>query len=128
MELKILHLPMLSKWYLMVESLTKTEEYRAITPHWCKRLLICKDSTKKFDWDSYFKSHNINEVVEKIQEGLKSGDFTLKFYDTVKFSYGYTRRVMYFNLKSIHIGEGKEAWGAEPNVKYFVLSLGEKVC
>ena len=38
-EVKILHLPQKAKWYIMQESGEKPEEYREITPYWCKRLL-----------------------------------------------------------------------------------------
>lgn len=38
-EVKILHLPLKAKWFKMQESGEKPEEYREITPYWCKRLL-----------------------------------------------------------------------------------------
>lgn len=36
---KILHLPLKAKWYNMIESGEKTEEYREIKDYWLKRLL-----------------------------------------------------------------------------------------
>ena len=38
-EMKTLHLPLKAKWYEMIESGVKTEEYREIKPYWMKRLL-----------------------------------------------------------------------------------------
>lgn len=36
--MRLLHLPLKAKWYDMIESGKKTEEYRAITEYWKKRL------------------------------------------------------------------------------------------
>ena len=35
--MKILNLPLKAKWYKMIESGIKTEEYREIKPYWIKR-------------------------------------------------------------------------------------------
>lgn len=37
--MKILHLPLKAKWYDMIESGKKTEEYREIKGYWQKRLV-----------------------------------------------------------------------------------------
>ena len=36
---KVLVLPLKEKWYRMIESGIKTEEYRELTPYWCNRIL-----------------------------------------------------------------------------------------
>jgi len=41
--MKILHLTLKKKWFDMISSGVKKEEYREIKPYWCKRL------NKKFD-------------------------------------------------------------------------------
>ena len=38
-NVKILHLPLKAKWYDMQECGEKPEEYREVTPYWCKRFL-----------------------------------------------------------------------------------------
>ena len=38
-NVKILHLPLKAKWYLMQESGEKTEEYREYNEYWYKRLI-----------------------------------------------------------------------------------------
>lgn len=87
-KLKILHLPLKAKWYKMIESGVKTEEYREIKPYWTKRFINgC--------------SH-------------------------VKFSYGYTKRTMTFEVVSITIGKGKPEWGA-PVEDVFKIKLGKRI-
>ena len=38
-EAKILHIPIKKKWFDMIKSGEKKEEYREITKHWCSRLV-----------------------------------------------------------------------------------------
>lgn len=38
---RILYLPLKKKWYEMIESGYKTEEYREIKPYWIKRIGLC---------------------------------------------------------------------------------------
>lgn len=38
--MKTLHLPLKAKWYEMIESGVKTEDYREIKPYWTKRIGI----------------------------------------------------------------------------------------
>lgn len=85
--MKILHLPLKAKWYEMIESGVKTEDYREIKPYWTKRIGIM---------------------------------------DAVKFSYGYTKRTMMFECRSITIGRGKPEWGA-PAEDVFIIKLGNRV-
>jgi hypothetical protein len=42
--MKTLHLPLKAKWYEMIESGVKTEEYREIKPYWIIRLVNIKIS------------------------------------------------------------------------------------
>ena len=88
--MKVLHLPLKAKWYEMIESGVKKEEYREVKPYWLKRLA----------------------------EG--------QIYTHVKFSYGYTKRVMTFEIESITMGTGKIEWGA-PTEDVFVIRLGKRV-
>jgi len=39
-----IHLFLKSKWYDMIASGIKTEEYREIKPYWCKRILCLKQN------------------------------------------------------------------------------------
>ena len=105
--MKILHLNLKAKWYDMIESGIKKEEYREIKPFWEKRL--------------FEKFQHIDENGETVYTKIA------KDYDVVKFIYGYTKRSMMFKLDNIVINTGNPDWGAEEGVKYFVIKLGERI-
>lgn len=94
--IKMLHLPLKAKWYNMTESGEKPEEYREITPYWCKRLLVYQDT-----------------VVDAIA--------FRKDYTHVCFRYGYTKRCMVRRIDEITIGFGKTEWGAPADRVVFII-------
>jgi len=49
MNKKILHLTLKKKWFDMIKSGQKKEEYREIKDHWIKRLHFDAQDTKPFD-------------------------------------------------------------------------------
>lgn len=103
--MKTLHLPLKAKWYEMIESGVKTEEYRIQSDYWFKRLTHFLDD----DFD------------------ITKGDLVgIKHFDLVKFSYGYTRRTMTYEIESITIGKGKREWGA-PEENVFIIKLGKRL-
>ena len=97
MDLKLV---LKKKWYDMIESGVKLEEYRDIKPHWTTRLVEAIVDTPKF-----------------------------KDIETVTFYLGYAknRPEMQFRVKGVHIGYGKQEWGAEVGKNYYVISLGERI-
>ena len=115
-EMKTLHLPLKAQWYEMIESGVKTEEYREIKPYWIKRL--CDDWVSR---DRFIDCMN-NCCINCIQTKL----YNLYKYDAVKFSYGYTKRTMTFEIESITIGKGNPEWGA-PTEEVFIIKLGKRV-
>lgn len=99
MEEKTLYLPLKKKWYEMIESGEKPEEYRENKLYWCRRLY------NDGDWrTSEFK------------------DFT-----HVVFSYGYTRRRMKWQIKKILKKFGNPTWGAPEDKMVITIVLGERV-
>lgn len=52
--------------------------------------------------------------------------YNLYKYDAVKFSYGYTKRTMTFEINSIAVGNGNSSWGA-PTEIVFIIKLGKRV-
>lgn len=100
-EQKILDLPLKAKWYLMQESGEKPEEYREITPYWCKRLL----GTDR---------PSIAQLHRKISCNGKG-------YTHVRLRYGYTKRTFTHKIDSITIGFGKPEWGAPTDKKVFII-------
>ena len=111
-----LFLPLKAKWYDMIESGEKEEEYREIKPYWIKRLV---------DPSGFYSVPT--------EEDVKSEEFKSLCFDPFKpfckviFSYGYTKRRMTFECKGIDIDTGIQEWGAEPNKKYFVIKLGRRL-
>lgn len=111
--MKTLHLTLKKKWFDMIASGEKTEEYREIKKHWVQR--ICDE-----------------------HEGMMGGDFmdahtvcayTFRQFDAVVFCNGYSggAPLMSFRNPTISIDTGNPEWGAEPGKKYFVIKLGERV-
>ena len=100
-EVKILHLPLKAKWFKMQESGEKPEEYREITPYWCKRLL--GRETALFSYRNNYQSCNV------------------KGYTHVCFRYGYTQRCIIRRIDSITIGRGNPEWGAPTDRDVFII-------
>lgn len=113
---KTLHLPLKAKWYEMIESGVKTEEYREIKPYWVKRLLK--------DFPVYWRiTLNISTITNDFS--AFEGKELHPVYTHVKFSYGYTKRTMTFEIESITIGKGNPEWGA-PTEEVFIIKLGKR--
>lgn len=99
---KTLHLVLKKKWWDMIDSGVKTEEYRDIKPYYKKRL-----------------------------GGLILDEFGYVFagfrhYDYVCFHKGYTANTMTFEIESISFGKGKPEWGA-PKEEVFIIKLGKRL-
>lgn len=103
---KILYLPLKKEWYEMIERGVKTEEYREIKPYWSKRLT---------GYD-----HPLFSIRKGYQQANQNG------YTHVKFSYGYTKRTMTFEIERITIGAGNPKWGA-PTEFVFIIKLGKRI-
>ncbi len=101
--MKPLKLTLKKKWYDMILSGEKTEEYRDIKMYWASRLMGGFPST-----------FGINMV---------NPDF--KNFSYVQFTNGYRAdsRTMLREVYSISIGEGRPEWGAEVGKKYFIIKL-----
>ena len=96
---KTLHLNLKRKWFDLIKSGEKKEEYRERKEYWNIRL-------------------GMSDLIEYPE---------LYEFDSVTFSNGYAKNRDQFKieLKEISIGEGNPDWGAIPGKKYFVLELGE---
>lgn len=109
----MLILPIKKKWFDMILSGEKKEEYREIKPYWTKRLL---KSDIKFD-------------IEKLQNTLRKQNSYLD--RTVIFRNGYSSNSPSIKcMVSINIGFGKPEWGAEVGIEYYVLKIlsVEEIC
>lgn len=94
--MKILHLTLKKKWFDMILSGKKKEEYREAKSYWATRLMTDPD-------DGVFKS-----------------------FDIVRFTHGYGKGRPTFEIecKDIDFGFGKREWGANGD-KTFIIKLGK---
>ena len=105
---KKLHLVLKHKWYAMIASGVKREEYRMPTEYWTKRL-----------------TYNGHEDVAWKLYGF-SNQLKFKEYDSVVFHDGYTSVTQEFEIVSISFGNGDPKLGA-PNHKCFIIKLGNPI-
>lgn len=112
MGVRNLHLTLTKRWFDMILSGEKTEEYREIKRHWIVQLLSNRE---------YLTDKNDIDGIGGI------GGVRFKHPDTITFRNGYSKNAptMTVECKGIKIGEGNPNWGAEPNTEYFVISLGK---
>ena len=120
--MKTLCLPLKKEWYEMIESLIKGAEYRGITAYWIVRLFEYSDGSNITGITAnIFAAH-----PEILGLRLGQGVIVFKKYTHVKFSYGYTKRTMTFEIESFTIGKGNPEWGALTE-DVFIIKLGKRV-
>lgn len=122
--MKTLHLVLKAKWYDMIASGVKKEEYREIKPYWVNRLLRIKRDFA-YDFDSY--SDCINMLESETKHAMDAMDAEYIDYDYICFHRGYTSTTMTFVVESIDIGQGKPEWGAPADRDVFIIKLGERL-
>lgn len=106
--MKTIHLVLKHKWYDMIESGEKLEEYREWTEYWRKRLLGYPIFVMQ-------PTRSVQRVTLPIEEGA-----------TVIFHRGYTSTTMTFQVDSLLYGHGLPQWGA-PKEKCFIIKLGKRL-
>ena len=97
-KMKELKLVLKKKWFDMIASGEKKEEYRDFSEYWQSRLL------EKGRWD------------------VRPFDAVTFF-----LGYTKNRPSITFRLILIGYGEGRPEWGAEPGKKYFIIYLGKRL-
>lgn len=96
-QMKTLHLTLEKKWFDIIASGEKKEEYREIKSYWEGRLC-----------------HPFYPVIRQFRN-----------YEVIKFKNGYGKNapVLTVEFKGIEIGTGKQEWGA-PDCPVFIIKLG----
>lgn len=119
MTMIILDLILKGKWYDMIASGEKPEEYREIKSYWIKRIMKC------YKWCGVNPVTNISrclfpkQCINTYDFCNISGGFT-----HVRFHRGYTSTTMLFECNGITIGKGNPAWGAPTDREVFIIKLG----
>jgi hypothetical protein len=119
--MKVLHLTLKKKWFDMIASGEKTEEYREIKPYWFRRLAMCSGKSPI--------PHGYTCKKAFCSSCVYGGGFVEKPYSIVKFRHGYSKNAptLTFRMNEIRVTTGFHEWGAEPGKKYFVIKLGERL-
>lgn len=114
---KVLHLVLKGKWYDMIASGEKKEEYRELKPYWEKRLL---------DYAAIVRNYKML-VVRRflIGKGINPLEYS-KGFSHVCFHRGYTSTIMTFEIENITIGKGRLEWGAPTDEAVFIIKLGKR--
>ena len=120
--MKILHLSLKKEFYTLIESGVKTEEYRDLKSYWVQRLTRYGNDKLNGRLYADFMSSSPEVLKYNIEQNL----MTFADYTHVKFSYGYTKRTMIFEIESITIGKGNPEWGA-PTEDVFIIKLGKRL-
>lgn len=111
----MLTLPIKKKWFDMILSGEKKEEYREINPYYEARFM------------------NLFGVVFCCGTWLKCSEIGLSEcakdeVQEITFRNGYSKNSPSFIAKcTLSVGTGKEEWGAEKDKEYFVLTIKEIV-
>jgi hypothetical protein len=121
--MKTLHLVLKKKWFDMILSGEKKEEYRENTGYWFNRL----------NADSHY--YRCQKCNPKSANCPSCGFFIDKFstpinfkeFDAIEFRNGYATAAPKFLIecKGIELTTGHTGWGAVGGEKYFVIRLGE---
>ena len=96
----MLTLPIKKKWFDMIKSGEKKEEYREIKPYYNSRL-------------------GVRLIIQELINGSNA-----KFISNIMFRNGYGKDTPTILCKcEIRKGYGKQEWGAELNKEYYVLKI-----
>lgn len=123
----LLNLILKTKWFDMIKSGEKTEEYRDVKPFYISRFFIPGDLLYHKQYNGLsVKEFTISKLKEKINS-INNETLRYKPFKYVKFHKGYTNETMTFEIDDIKIGYGQEKWGAEKDKEYFVIKLGKRI-
>ena len=118
-----LYLPLKKEWYEMIESGVKTEEYRDLSEYWISRLTRYGDDEKL---NGRLYANLLSNYPNILKLNIEGGIIRFAEFESIKFSYGYTKRTMTFECKGITIGRGKKELGA-PDEDVFIIKLGKRI-
>lgn len=104
----MLILPIKKKWFEMIVSGEKKEEYREVSPYYTIRFLNIMGYNQS-RWKEILTKLKIEETKEEYEIALRNG-----------YSSGCPTIVIRFTLS---IGTGRAIWGAAPNTEYFRLHI-----
>lgn len=122
----ILYLPLKKKWFEMIKSGIKKEEYREISMYYAARFLE-KEYYEKLK-EKLTENGKNDVVVSLLDIESESCGVVFRRYDKIVLTLGYPKaddkeRHIEFDDPVITIGKGKPEWGAVEGKCYFVIKL-----
>lgn len=121
--MKTLKLTIKKKWFDMILSGEKKEEYREIKDYWTKRLVWLLN-TDEFG--------SISDLTDRLKEKAmiveRKSYLEYAFFSHVQFTNGYgkDKPSATFECKGIKIDQGNVEWGA-PAEDVFIIQIGKEV-
>lgn len=108
--MKTLTLTLKKKWFDMILSGEKKEEYREVKDYWMKRIANIKGCGTSYNY-TIIRDHGFNSIQYP--------------FDTIVFKNGYAKNAPSIEIESkgVIVDVGKKEWGA-PDYRVFVLYLG----
>lgn len=98
----MLTLPIKKKWFDMIISGEKKEEYRSITPYYQSRF---KNLFSMFPYSAIPTGFDSQEII--LRNGYSKNSSSCKIAAT------------------LDIGQGKQEWGAEAGEEYYILKINK---
>jgi len=129
--MKTLHLTLKKKWFDMIESGEKLEEYREIKPYWVQRLMGCGGPKERPDDHKHVPGNFCFDIMAGHPPANVVASYMMMFkeFDAIIFKNGYSKeaRSMYVTCNGIDISRGREEWGAEPDKYYFRFRVSNPI-
>lgn len=125
----VLYLILKGKWFDMIESGIKQEEYREMKPYWKERLLEWKKPEDVIDGNGMRVYEGKYRPIENGYHFVVDRIGVPRDYKFVSFRLGYRKNAptMLFRIEEINMGCGKAEWGAPVDKKVFIIKLGERI-
>ena len=124
---RAIRLVLTHKWYDMIASGEKQEEYRDFTPYWCKRFFSYRrDDGVCVPLD--IKAKDLHDYQTQIYQLAVAGKLAVT-PQVVIFQRAYAKNppLMRRKITEVNLGPcGKEEWGAIPGKWYIITKLGEE--
>ena len=130
--MKILYFPIFAKWYDMIASGVKPEEYRDITPHYIQMLLLFKSESGKYVRLKKTEAEIYSANLDMMQQHIGNGILIYRNFALATLTKGYPKksdnsRRMTFEVLGIAIGKGNVEWGAPTDRQVFIIKLGSRI-
>lgn len=126
-----LNLTLKKKWFDMIASGEKKEEYREIKPYWMNRLTRYSETMSPDDWYPEELCSEILRFPESYQEAMLLYGCRFRRFDEVVAKNGYAKNcpVVRWAHKGIRIGKPNPAWCEPGDVDktVFILGIGELI-